>query len=43
MGKRKQAIKVYGKTAHYWPVEMQPFWVVAAYITTEQTLALLAS
>jgi len=32
MGKRKQSRKAYGKTAHYWPVEMQPFWVASACI-----------
>lgn len=32
MGKRKQSRKVYGKSAHYWPVEMQPLLVAAALI-----------
>lgn len=29
MGKRKQARKVYGKTAHYWREEMTPFLLAA--------------
>lgn len=32
MGKRKQSRKVYGQSAHYWPVEMKPFLVAAALI-----------
>jgi len=32
MSKKNQAKKVYGKSAHYWSVKMQPFWVASACI-----------
>lgn len=32
MKKRKQGRKIYGKSAQYWPVEMQPFVVAAACV-----------
>jgi len=32
MGNIKRVRKAYGKSAHYWPVEMQPLWVTSACI-----------
>jgi len=37
MSKRKQVRKAYGKSAHYWPKDMQPFLMTATNITIEQT------
>ena len=32
MGKKKRVRKTYGESAHYWPVEIQPFLVAAACV-----------